>query len=194
MRQIEITLRVNNNLKEVDSILKNQGFNKIRTSRIEDMYLKNKNIKLCKRNILRVLSKCILIRYLKVGNDEFKKLTYKKKDYDNGKVISEVKYNVEINDINKAYSLFNEIGFEKVIDVKYDVIVYEKDGLELCFQNVENLGLLLEVENEKDFMSCSNEEIIKEKKKMVKNISKLGLDISKDYDIKKAYELIKQSL
>ena len=195
MRQIEITVRVNNSLKEVDKILSNQGFKIIRKSRIEDIYLKKENVKLGKRNILKVLSNSVLIRYLKVGNDIFKKLTYKKKDYKDGKVISERKFNVDIDDTQKAYNLFLELGFSDIINVNYDVIVYaNKEGLELAFQDVEGLGLLLEVENEKDFTGVSDEEIIKEKKKMVKELSKYGLKTSKDYDIKKAYELIKLKL
>lgn len=191
MRQIEITVKVDNSLDEVHNILEKQGFKLIRTSRIEDMYLKKDGIKLGKRNILKVLSNCVLIRYLKVGNDEFKKITYKKKDYKNNKVLSEIKYNVNIDDIEKAYNLFLNLGFTKIVDVKYDVIVYEKEGLELAFQNVEGLGLLLEVENSNDFTGISDKDIIKEKRKMVKELAKLGLKTSKDYDVKKAYELIK---
>ncbi len=191
MRQIEITLKVYNSLKEVDKILKKQGFKMIRKSRIEDMYLKKENIKLGKRNILKVLSNCVLIRYIKNKNKEFKLLTYKKKDYNGKKVISETKYNVNIDNIEKAYNIFINLGFTKIVDVKYDVIVYEKSGLELAFQDVEGLGLLLEVENSNDFAGVSDKDIIKEKRDMVKELSKFGLNLSKDYDIKKAYELIK---
>ncbi len=194
MRQIEITVKVENSLSEVDKILSKQGFKVIRKSRIEDIYLKKENIKLGKRNILKVLSNCVLVRYLKVGDEEFKKITYKKKDYKGNKVISEKKFNVDINDIQKAYNLFIELGFTNIVNVNYDVIVYEKDGLELAFQDVEGLGLLLEVENENDFEGVSDKDIIKEKRKMVKNLSKYGLTTSKDYDIKKAYELIKLKL
>lgn len=194
MRQIEITVKVENSLSEVDKILSKQGFKVIRKSRIEDIYLKKENIKLGKRNILKVLSNCVLVRYLKVGDEEFKKITYKKKDYKGNKVISEKKFNVDINDIQKAYNLFIELGFTNIVNVNYDVIVYEKDGLELAFQDVEGLGLLLEVENENDFEGVSDKDIIKEKRKMVKNLSKYGLTTSKNYDIKKAYELIKLKL
>ena len=96
MKQIEITIKVNNDIDEVDKILKEQGFKIIRESRVEDKYLKRDDIKLDKTNIIEVLSKCALIRYLKVGNDEFKKITYKKKEYENNNVISETKINVNI--------------------------------------------------------------------------------------------------
>ena len=48
----------------------------------------------CKNNILNILSESVLIRYLKVNDkDEYKKLTYKNKIYDNDMVISEEKIN-----------------------------------------------------------------------------------------------------
>lgn len=194
MRQIEITMRVNNTLNEVDKILKGHGFKIIRNYRIEDIYLKRSNSKVNKNNIIKVLNNSILLRYVKSKDEIDKKITYKKKDYCRGKVISEIKYNVKIDSIEDAYNFFNEIGFNKLVEVKYDTYVYEKDELELCFQDVENLGLLLEVENDKDFTNASSREILNEKKKMAKNISKLGLDISNDFDVKKAYELIKKFL
>lgn len=39
MKQVEITLKVNNTLEEVDLILKKQNFKVIRRSRIEDIYI-----------------------------------------------------------------------------------------------------------------------------------------------------------
>ena len=194
MKQIEITVKVNNTLKEVDNILSKQDFKIIRKGKVEDNYLLKENFKLNKRNILKALSNSVLIRYFKSTNREFQNITYKKKEYDKKTVLSEIKYCVDINDTNSARELFEQIGFEKLVDVKYDMTIYKKDNMELCLQDVENLGLLLEYENENDFSNSSPKEIIKEKKKMLKELSTVGLNISKDYDIKKAYELVKKEL
>ncbi len=195
MKQIEITTRVNNTLEEVDNILTKQGFKVIRKSRIEDNYKTSFYNELKKDNILDVLSKCVLIRYLNVNDEqEFKKLTYKNKVYENDTVISEEKINVNIDDVKKADQLFNSIGFKTIVNVNYDVIVYSNDTIELCFQDVEGLGLLLEYENENDFDGVSNEEIMKEKEKMLEEIKKYNLDITNDIDVKKAFELIENSL
>ncbi len=195
MRQIEITVRVNNSMEEVDKILSNQGFKIIRKSRIKDIYKSELCDSLKESNILELLSKSILIRYLSInGEQEFKKLTYKKKTYDGSTVISEEKINVNIDDIDNANKLFEALGFKTLVNVNYDVIVYSNDKLELCFQSVENLGLLLEYENESDFKDVSNEDIMKEKNKMLEKIKQLGLNISTDIDVKKAFELIKNNL
>lgn len=195
MKQIEVTLKVNNTLKEVDDILTKKGFKIIRKSRIEDKYMLNNKEKVSENNILEILKKCVLLRYLNVNNEnEYKRITYKNKKYKDNIVISEEKINVMIDDIEKSEALFNAIGYEKLVEVNYDVIVYEKDGLEFAFQDVENFGLLVEYENIKDFEGKSSDEIIVEKANMKKEIESNGIKVGEDFDVKKAYELILKQL
>ncbi len=195
MKQVEITTRVNNTLEEVDQILSKQGFKIIRKSHIEDKYKTTLYNKLKRENILEILSKCILIRYLNVNNEqEFKKLTYKNKVYDGSNVISEEKINVNIDDVNKADKLLEAAGLKTIVSVNYDVVVYRKNEIELCFQDVEGLGLLLEYENEKYFDGYTNDEIMKEKHRMLEEIKKYNLNITDDMDVKKAFELINDRL
>lgn len=195
MKQIEVTTRVNQTLEEVGKVLIGQGFQLIRKSRIEDKYMTQSSNELRKENVLEILKKCVLIRYLCVdGTQTFKKLTYKNKVYKDDVVISEEKINVNIDDINKAEKLFAALDFENIIDVNYDVIVYQKGDIEFAFQEVKNLGLLLEYENLNDFDGYSEEQIILEKKKMLEEIRSYQLDITEDYDVKKAFELITNKL
>lgn len=195
MKQIEITVKVNDSLDEVDSTLKKQGFKIVRTSRVEDKYMSNRFEKLTKDNILDILKGCVLVRFLNVNNKEtLKKITYKDKVYSNSKVISEEKININVDSIEKSEKLFEKLGFKKIVEVNYDVIVYEKDGLELAFQNVENLGLLLEYEKNNDYTGYSDESIVHEKEKMLEEIRNLKINIENDYDVKKAYELIYKKL
>lgn len=129
----------------------------------------------------------MLIRFLNINNKEiFKRITYKDKVYNGTTVISEEKTNVIVDSIDNAVRLFEKLGFRKIVEVNYNVIVYEKNGMELAFQDVENLGLLLEYENSNDFSGLTDEDIIKEKEKMLREIKKLNIDVEKDYDIKKS--------
>ena len=195
MKQIEITVKVNNTLDEVDKILISKGFKLIRKSRVEDEYVCPNDIKVNRENILKVLSSSVLIRYLKTQDGEFKKITYKDKKYDkNDMVISEEKINVSINDIQSAHKLFEKINFKNLVDVKYDVIVYSNNDYEFAFQNVEGLGLLLEFENENDFEGVSDEAIANEKQKMYEIVKNYGIKVENNYDIKKAYELVMKKL
>ena len=195
MKQIEITTRVNNTLEEVDSILTKQGFKVIRKSKIKDQYMTNYYNELRKDNILEILPKCVLIRYADdVDGKELKKITYKNKVYENDFVISEEKISVDIDDINKANKIFEALGFKTIVNVNYDIIVYSNENIELCFQDVEGLGLLLEYENENDFDGVSNDEIMNEKEKMLEEIKTYNLDVTDDIDVKKAFELISNNL
>ena len=195
MKQIEITVKVNNTLDEVDKILISKGFKLIRKSRVEDEYVCPNDINVNRENILKVLSSSVLIRYLKTQDGEFKKITYKDKKYDkNDMVISEEKINVSINDIQSAHKLFKKINFKNLVDVKYDVIVYSNNDYEFAFQNVEGLGLLLEFENENDFEGVSDEAIANEKQKMYEIVKNYGIKVENNYDIKKAYELVMKKI
>ena len=195
MKQIEITTRVNETLEEAIKKLEKHGFKKVRESKVKDIYLTQKKKDLNKKNIIEILSSCVLLRYLKINDEQvIKKITYKNKVYDDNQVISEEKINLNCEDLNIAYKLFQALKFEKLTDEKYDVLVKKKNNLEFAFQNVNNLGLLLEYENLNDFEEKSNEEILEEKKTMIKELKSYGLNISNEIDVKKAYELVLKSL
>ena len=151
MKQIEITTNVYQSLGEVDEILVGKGFKIIRKSRVEDQYMSLESDRLTEDNILSILANSLLIRYLCVnGKDEYKKLTYKKKEYDEETFLSEEKINLGIDSIDDARKLLEALGFKKLVDVRYDVTVYSNDDIELAFQEVDDLGLLVEYERSED--------------------------------------------
>lgn len=193
MKQIEITVRLVDKIEDAITKLENKGFRRIRESDIDDIYLSNLDIEMKKENIQEFLKHSVLLRNLKLEGKEIKKITYKNKELDNkGDVISEQKVNLDCDDLTKAEILFNCLGFYKLIEVKYHVIVYEKNGKELAFQIVENLGTLIEYENVDDFTEKSISEISDAKNEMMKDIKECGIIITDEYDVKKAFELIEK--
>lgn len=144
-----------------------------------------------KDNIQNILKKSVLLRNLKFENKEIKKITYKNKEIDeNGNVISEEKTNLDCNDLEKAKDLFEHLEFEELIKVRYKIIVYSKDEVEYAFQDVENLGTLIEYENTEDFTGKSLDEINDTKNNMYNEIKNTGVNLTDEMDVKKAYELI----
>lgn len=195
MKQIEITVRLNEDVKVAIKKLEKLGYKKIRESDIEDIYLTSKLNELNKDNIQYILKKSVLLRKLKLADKEIKKITYKNKEYDEkGTVISESKINLDCSDLEKAEELFKNLDFERLVVVKYHVIVYSKGTLEYAFQIVENLGTLIEYENSDDFANKSISEIDNAKEEMYNQILETGINITKEKDVKKAYELIAKSL
>jgi len=195
MKQIEITRYLLETEENAFGKLEKQGFKLIRTSTIEDKYLTSKLRELTKDNIQYILKNSVLLRYLNVEGKEFKKITYKYKNVDKDEnIISETKININCEDLSEAEELFENLGFELLIIVKYKVKVYEKDGIELAFQNVEGLGSMIEYENAEDFENKNIEEIKKVKQKMEEKIESFGILIEKGNDVKKAKELIEKNI
>jgi len=192
MKQIEITLRLNETMESAIKKLENLGFINIRESDINDIYMTQLKKEMTKDNIQYILSKSLLLRSLKIDESEIKKITYKNKEYENGQVISEEKVNVNCDDLKNAKKLFEHLDFEELIEVKYHVLVMAKDGVELAFQKVEGLGILIEYENINDYSNKTLNEIKEEKIKMYEMIKSLGVEITKEIDVKKAEELIKR--
>ena len=191
MKQIEITVRLNENMQSAIRKLEKQGFKKIRESEIDDIYMTSKLKELNKDNIQTILKKSVLLRNLKLENKEIKKITYKNKEIDkNGDIISEQKINLDCSDLEKAKDLFEHLEFEELIRVKYKVMVYNKDKVEYAFQDVENLGVLIEYENMDDFEGKSLDEINTVKKNMFEEIKNTGINLTEEKNVKKAYELI----
>lgn len=190
MKEVEITLKVNDSLDECIKKLENQNFKVIRNSVVDDLYMtQNKNM-LNKDNIDNILKTCVLIRYLNANGKEFKKITYKNKVYNNGNIVSEKKINVDCLDLIKARELFEALGFEKLVRVKYIVTVLSDGNKEFAFQEVENLGLLLEYESTKNLDDCTDEEVLNEKDNMIEEILQTGISVDERLNVKKAYDII----
>ena len=195
MKQIEITRYLLETEENAFDKLEKQRFKLIRTSTIEDKYLTSKIRELTKDNIQYILKNSVLLRYLNVEGKEFKKITYKYKNVDKDEnIISETKININCEDLSEAEKLFENLGFEILTIVKYKVKVYEKNGIELAFQNVEGLGSMIEYENEEDFENKNIEEINKVKQKMEEKIESFGILIEKGNDVKKAKELFEKNI
>jgi len=191
MKQIEITVRLDENMQSAIMKLEKQGFKKIRESKIDDIYMTSKLKELNKDNIQIILRKSVLLRNLKLEDKEIKKITYKNKEIDkNGDIISEQKIDLDCSDLEKAKDLFEHLEFEELIRVRYKVTVYSKDKVEYAFQDVEKLGVLIEYENIDDFAGKTLDEINSAKDKMFEEIKNTGINVTDEKDVKKAYELI----
>lgn len=198
MREFEITTRVTEPLESVETKLKTLGFRKVKTATIDDIYMCPKDLNVTKDNIQYVLSKSALIRYI-YGDfygkqEEYKLLTYKDKRLENGVVISEEKISVNVDSVETTLKLLLAMGYDELVRVCNNYVVYEKEGFELALQSVKDLGLLIEYESESDCDNMSTEEILAIKKDMLKEVKALGIKTTDEYDVKKAYELIQKRL
>lgn len=198
MREFEITTRVLESLDSVKEKLEKLGFVVAKNATLDDIYLCPDDTLLTQDNIPSVLEKSVLIRHFQgdfYGKyEDHKMITYKHKKFENGVTISEEKLSVNIDDIESANTLLCAMGYKELVKITNRYVVYKKDELELALQSVENLGLLIEYESEKPCDSMSIEEILREKKEMLEEIRALGIETTDEFDVKKAYELIKKGM
>lgn len=190
MKQIEITTRVNDKIDNLIKILEDNGFKLTRKGLIDDIYMTQLTQDITKDSISDILSKSVLLRTVTSNDNKFSVITYKNKVIENDIVLTEEKISAKCDELDKVKSILECLNITELIHIKDYYTVYSKNGFELCVQDVQNLGLLIEYENEDDFANSSSDEILDTKRKMLEEIKNIGINVSDDFDVKKAKELI----
>lgn len=189
MREIEITVKVFDSVEKTKDILARQGLKIIDTYSTKDIYLsQDTNLS---QSIESVLNKSVILRQIVTPSKVIKKIVHKNKVYDGDTLLYEDKINLKCEDLENAKLLFEALGFKELVIVQYDSFVYQKEGLELSFQNVKDLGLLLEIESDKKKLE-SEENVMHEKRRLYNLAKSLSLNIGDELNIKKAKALIEK--
>ncbi len=189
MKEIEITVKVFDSVEKTKNILARQGLKIIDTYSTKDIYLsQDTNLS---QSIESVLNKSVILRQIVTPSKVIKKIVHKNKVYDGDTLLYEDKINLKCEDLENAKLLFEALGFKELVIVQYDSFVYQKQGLELSFQNVKDLGLLLEIESDKKNLE-SEEDVMHEKRRLYNLAKSLSLNIGDELNIKKAKALIEK--
>lgn len=189
MKEIEITVKVFDSVEKTKDILARQGLKIIDTYSTKDIYLsQDTNLS---QSIESVLNKSVILRQIVTPSKVIKKIVHKNKVYDGDTLLYEDKINLKCEDLENAKLLFEALGFKELVIVQYDSFVYQKQGLELSFQNVKDLGLLLEIESDKKNLE-SEEDVMHEKRRLYNLAKSLSLNIGDELNIKKAKALIEK--
>lgn len=149
----EITVIVNDRYEELIDKILNRGFKKIDDYMIYDKYMLYKDIdiksNISDMDILKIISNCVLIRSI---DDRKHFITYKYKEYDNDcNIIRQGKCDCKIDNPPEGMELVKCLGYDReLIRIDDHIVVYEKEGLELAIEYVNDKYLYIEVEaNEK---------------------------------------------
>lgn len=189
MKEIEITVKVFDSVEKTKDILARQGLKIVDTYSTKDIYLsQDTNLS---QSIESVLNKSVILRQIITHSKVIKKIVHKNKVYDGDTLLYEDKINLKCEDLENAKLLFEALDFKELVIVQYDSFVYQKEGLELSFQNVKDLGLLLEIESDKKNPE-SEEDVMQEKRRLYNLAKSLSLNIGDELNIKKAKALIKK--
>lgn len=189
MKEIEITVKVFDSVEKTKDILARQGLKIVDTYSTKDIYLsQDTNLS---QSIESVLNKSVILRQIVTPSKVIKKIVHKNKVYDGDTLLYEDKINLKCEDLENAKLLFEALDFKELVIVQYDSFVYQKEGLELSFQNVKDLGLLLEIESDKKKLE-SEEDVMQEKRRLYNLAKSLSLNIGDELNIKKANTLIEK--
>lgn len=189
MKEIEITVKVFDSVEKTKDILARQGLKIVDTYSTKDIYLsQDTNLS---QSIESVLNKSVILRQIVTPSKVIKKIVHKNKVYDGDTLLYEDKINLKCEDLENAKLLFEALDFKELVIVQYDSFVYQKEGLELSFQNVKDLGLLLEIESDKKKLE-SEEDVMQEKRRLYNLAKSLSLNIGDELNIKKAKALIEK--
>lgn len=189
MKEIEITVKVFDSVEKTKDILARQGLKIIDIYSTKDIYLsQDTNLS---QSIESMLNKSVILRQIVTPSKVIKKIVHKNKVYDGDTLLYEDKINLKCEDLENAKLLFEALDFKELVIVQYDSFVYQKEGLELSFQNVKDLGLLLEIESDKKKLE-SEEDVMQEKRRLYNLAKSLSLNIGDELNIKKAKVLIEK--
>lgn len=179
----EITVKIKCNLDELYNILEKKDFKKVDKFSMDDAYFVPNEIDLDKINSRQILMQAILVRDItgKISNRRTKKMTFKIKNFDEyGNILSQSAVNCDILNTDDAKKLLNAIGYQEIMNIKENDIVYEKDGLQLAIKDIENGDNLIEIETTESADLNTIE-------KLIKKINEIEIPIYTDnYFVKKA--------
>ena len=185
----EITIKIIDTKENLIKLLIEKGFKKGRKFSLDDYYFIPDNIDINKFSAREILSKAIIIRYITEGNKVFKKVTFKRKNIDeNGNILSQDSINCDIENIDDAKKLFSAIGYNEIMNIKENDVIYCKDNFELALKFIDNGDILIEIETEENTEWDSIE-------KLINIIEKLHLPMEKNnYFVKKAENALNKLL
>lgn len=171
----EITVSINVSKNELITFLNINNYKKIDNYIVDDIYYVPNDVDLAS-NSLEVLKKSILVRSI---DDKKHYLMYKYKEYDeNENIIKQGKSKVQVINKDDAKSFLKTIEYKELIKIIDHIDVYEKDGLQICVEDVNDKYLFIEVEENDKYNTIE---------KMMEALKNTKIDYDKsNYFVKKA--------
>lgn len=138
--ELELTVRLDKSLQEIQKILKEKGFDFKEECILEDLYMrKNKRY----QSVEELLNECILIRKV----NHHLNFVLKKKEYlENGDLKKDQKLSLTIDNFENGKKFLEQIEYQTFFTLKQHMYIYQKEKLEFLVQVVDDLGIFLEYE------------------------------------------------
>lgn len=179
----EITVKIKCELNEFCDILEDKGFKIVNMFSMCDTYFIPKILDSENMSTRDILSKAVLVRDIrgKMSDRLTKRITFKIKSFDeSGNILNQEVVNCDVLDIDDAKMLLEALGYNEIMNIREDDIVYEKDGLQLAIKDIMDGDNLIEVETVQN-------DALDTVEKLIKKVNELEIPIYTDsYFVKKA--------
>ncbi|AJF62806.1 MAG: Adenylyl cyclase CyaB [archaeon GW2011_AR20] len=182
MREVEILVKVLDSKQKALRLLKKLKFKG--AIKILDTYYYDP-----RRKNLQILNKRYPKEWFRIRNKENKVYIAYKKDYLNkGKWLYSDEYETEVKNTKIIKKIISSLGLKKFFQIDNIKYTYLTKDYEVVLEDVNELGLFLEVEklNVKD-----SDNIIKIRKSIDKFIDRLGINVSSELHIGKPEMMLK---
>lgn len=180
----EITVKLTCSIEELCNLLENKNFRIVEKYILDDTYFIPRELNLKSMSHREILGRAILLRDITEFIPERKviKLTFKNKQIDDtGNILKQSKVDCEILNVETGKAFIEAIGYDKLMNIKENDIVYEKNELKIAIKDIKDGDQLIEVETVKGNSELDTIDKIKQK------IKELEIPIdTNDYFIKKA--------
>ena len=189
--ELEICVKCLNTKEEVIDKLQNQGFKIKEDFILKDIYYVKKDKVISLDNSNELLSNYVLIRQTLPKNVVCFKLKEKKFD-ELGNILNQSSCSCEVKDKQKAIIFIENLGYKELLKINDHNILMSNGKNEIYIQDVENLGVYLEMEQKNIYSTNDNGKDIKE---IINNLSSYNLNIDKNnYFVKKAYDMLERKV
>ncbi len=177
MREIEILVEVFDKKEMV--LEKLSPFKFMGSKKVLDIYFLDPLRKNLKPNKFGRLTACFRLRQ----KDKKNYIAYKKDNFDHsGFWVYSDEDEVEVSDLILTENIIKQLGFEVLVTIKNLKHTFETIKYEIVFEEVDGLGLFLEVEKK---VVKNNENIDKVKKEILKFIKSLDINVGEELNLGK---------
>ena len=191
MKETEITVQVLMPLAFAINKLEEKGYTLEEKYTMRDRYFTRfSNEEISTISYEKLIKNSLLIRTITGNNSSYLQLTYKNKEYNtNREVISEQKYVCKIESEESAYNIFSSMGLNSYLTVNQKLWIFKNNKTHFSLQEVENLGLFIEIEQQNGMENLSSEEKVQ---KLIEIANSLNLKLGNSYSCKKVEMLLKK--
>lgn len=188
MTETEITVQVMCSLNELIALAQKQGYTVSGTYTITDRYYTNL-AKVKGVPFKNLVASSFLVRSISENGQEEGQLVYKSKHFDTSGtvVLSEEKVKTQLGSASKAAQVLQKAGFLPYATIINHSTVLKRGEIEFSAQNIEGLGLFIEMEEFAFQKGKPETQIMAE---LVQLLQQIGLPLGTNYACQKLWMMV----